>query len=443
MSHTSRPAIKRQYGSRKAAPTSTSSRASGSSSSGPTSSSSSPPQSSILSASVNSEWEAAVRDSSPVERDAKRKRRSSTPPTSSPLTATAEPTRLAPDSKRKREKAPARLDDSRRGGGGGDLRSFFVRTSPPRAVRNKTRRESPFEVDDDELGSVKSRSTSRPPLSAASSNSSRSTRTKLSQLYLDPFDTPGRSTLHCPTCALSYSRTPEDVNFHAKHHKKVVSGIDWSDASAAAGTTTTNGANGITVCRDGIEWKGGKEEGRVLMIDWSTADSSTKRRLSDVMSTIDTELSSTGLTDEQLAASKAFLFVTTRTRKVVACAVVQRITHAYQVVANDRDEDDVDLERDARQGLIRFDNQDSSAIFCSPTPLPTLLGVHRIWTSNSHRRHGFASLLLDDVAERFLYACPIARRDRAQDVAFSQPTGKGQELAKRWTGTNKFKVFVD
>ena len=78
-----------------------------------------------------------------------------------------------------------------------------------------------------------------------------------------------------------------------------------------------------------------------------------------------------------------------------------------------------------------------------PTPLPTLVGVHRIWTSSSYRRSSLASLLLDAVASRFIYAAPISVTARKDVVAFSQPTGAGMALARRWTGTKAFKVFVE
>jgi len=179
-------------------------------------------------------------------------------------------------------------------------------------------------------------------------------------------------------------------------------------------------------------------------------------QLKDVLETIDTELSSTALTPEQLALSKVFLFVTPQ-RKVIAAAVVQRISEAFEVVVKEEDE--------SSTGLLRF-GDDDGAIFCScvassfidsseleltlipslarrSTPSPTLLGIQRIWTSTSSRRHGLASLLLDYAAAKFVYGSPIGPERRAVDFAFSQPTGKGQKLARAWTGTRAFKVFVD
>ncbi|GAA6064045.1 hypothetical protein JCM10212_005853 [Sporobolomyces blumeae] len=328
----------------------------------------------------------------------------------------------------------------------GDLRSFFARTSP----RKKRKIE---EIASDAEGATDGPGPARADVQASSAPASsssalkslpsarpkRSKPIKLEQLYLDPFDTPGRATLSCATCSLSYARTPDDIAFHARHHKKVVSGVDW---------TVSNECKGITVVRDEIESDDLAHKGVVLMVDWAGADASLKRRLNDVLETIDTELSSTNLTAAQLARSKVFLFVSSQ-RKVVACAVVERISEAYRVVPSSSSSnargsstnDEAGFDR--KDSMLRFGEEDDGAIFCSPTAVPTLLGVHRIWTSTSSRRRGLASVLLDSMAERYIYGCPVSTERRREDVAFSQPTGKGKELARRWTGTEAFKVFVD
>lgn len=202
-----------------------------------------------------------------------------------------------------------------------------------------------------------------------------------------------------------------------------------------------------------------------LVLEPRRADELGDMQLKDVLETIDTELSSTALTPEQLALSKVFLFVTPQ-RKVIAAAVVQRISTAFQIVVEEGKpgKQVKEVEAKASKDLLRF-GEDEGAIFCScarsllscfpcqrrlihcyprrPTPLPTLLGIQRIWTSTSSRRHGLASLLLDFAAGRYVYGSPIPRERRAADFAFSQPTGKGQKLARAWTGTKGFKVFVD
>ena len=45
-------------------------------------------------------------------------------------------------------------------------------------------------------------------------------------------------------------------------------------------------------------------------------------------------------------------------------------------------------------------------------------------------------MLLDQVAANFIYARPISPQERADTVAFSQPTGDGAALAKSWLGVS-------
>ncbi|GAA5836365.1 hypothetical protein JCM5353_002498 [Sporobolomyces roseus] len=441
MSSSNRPTIKRQYGSRKPATTTPALSIDSSSSSSQQAPSSSPSRvvRSVTSSVSSSAWIEALQDSTPSsDLDMKGKGKeslnnpSSTPPTSSQSAGIT-----GKRSMRERKASPV-LKETKKPSS--DLRSFFSRTSPP----SKRRRLSPppllsesssmsRQTSTSSSTSASSSSTTASSLSSSSSTSSRKPL-KLSQLYLDPFDTPGRSTLSCATCSLSYSRTPEDLNFHEKFHRKCVAGIEWNIGEGAK--------KGVTVLEEDVEWDG-KEGGKVLMVDWKGTEINTRRRLNDVMDTIDTELSSTSLTPSQLDSSKFFLFLTPN-RKIVACAVVERIKEAYQVVPPPQSETQSTSNEDEKrdEGLIKF-GDDSSSIFCSPTPLPTILGVHRIWTSTSSRRSGLATKLLDHMARSYVYACPIGVGRRTFDVAFSQPTGKGMELARRWTGSREFKVFVD
>ena len=57
-----------------------------------------------------------------------------------------------------------------------------------------------------------------------------------------------------------------------------------------------------------------------------------------------------------------------------------------------------------------------------------VVGVSRIWTSKAFRRKGIANNLLDCVVNQFIYGLEIAR----DEVAFTQPTDAGADLAKAW-----------
>lgn len=127
----------------------------------------------------------------------------------------------------------------------GDLRSFFAKVSPP---RKKRARVDLSEEEEEGKGKGKRSAQPKPPTKPS----------KLEQLYLDPFETTGHATLSCTTCSLSYARTPEDMNFHARHHKKVVGGCEWIASDV--------GVQGVTVVDEGVEW-GSKTGGKVVMVE--------------------------------------------------------------------------------------------------------------------------------------------------------------------------------
>ncbi|KAK4055644.1 hypothetical protein OIV83_000190 [Microbotryomycetes sp. JL201] len=314
-----------------------------------------------------------------------------------------------------------------------DLRSFFTTVSPPR--RKRVRSESPFNDGNTRpRGQASSSSATAGPSRPASSTfvlarslKARKARpAKLEQMYLDPFETGGHSTLSCDVCSLAYSRTPEDMAFHDKHHKRVVSGCDWisADLEKKLGHKIQTVEQDVD-CGNGLR-------GRVLMVD-GRPGGALERRVSDVLSTVDAQLSSSSLTFEQLADCKIIVLLTSQ-RKIVACAVIQRISEAFQIGSSKQNHD--------QNSMLRF-GEDEGAIFCSPTRVPVVLGVQRIWTSSKFRRRGLAARLLDAAAARCIYGYPIPQERRAADMAFSQPTGKGQALARAWTGTSEFRVFVD
>jgi hypothetical protein len=72
-----------------------------------------------------------------------------------------------------------------------------------------------------------------------------------------------------------------------------------------------------------------------------------------------------------------------------------------------------------------------------------MIGIHRIWTSPSHRQLGLAQKLLDAVAKHSIYGCSISQEARKDRIAFSQPSRAGSRLFTAWTGTSAFLVFAD
>jgi len=76
----------------------------------------------------------------------------------------------------------------------------------------------------------------------------------------------------------------------------------------------------------------------------------------------------------------------------------------------------------------------------SPEPLPTSLGIHRIFTVPAYRYLGLAQTLLDASCQHTVYGCTF---DPAiGDVAFSQPTESGRKTMERW-GSGHVRVFIE
>ena len=209
--------------------------------------------------------------SSPVRRSSPRH---TTPPTSPNRSQSDTGAKKdAGDEEGNRKAPPAKAARSK-----GDLRSFFERRSPPKKRRRIASPPRVAATRGDGWGSGGAGS-ARTTLGGArvsaagkpSAVSAAATKpVKLEQLYLDPFKDSGHATLSCSTCALSYSRTPEDVAFHDKHHKQVVNGCDW---------IASDEAKGVTVLDSSAEW-GKSRGGKVLMVDYPLVENNVRRKVS-------------------------------------------------------------------------------------------------------------------------------------------------------------------
>lgn len=311
-----------------------------------------------------------------------------------------------------------------------------------------------------------SRPSKRLALASSAPAATKDARPKLEQLFLDPYETSGHSTLSCAICNMSYARTPEDIALHDKHHKRVVGGCDW---------TATDGP-AVTVLEDSLDW-GASRGGKVLMVDaTATGALGRKVRLRCCLLLFGRHAGADHLgaladhgrarNDRHGTLGDVALARPARGLQAVpvrnACAqgdrVRRRAAHRVRVPGPPAHRARPGLThlpfapahpiRRALQRRLLLVRSPQSHLQAPPltswplrtTLYPTLLGVQRIWTSATHRRHGLAARLLDAAAKRFIYGCAV---DRATGVAFSQPTGAGMKLARQWTGTETFRVFVD
>lgn len=120
----------------------------------------------------------------------------------------------------------------------------------------------------------------------------------------------------------------------------------------------------------------------------------------------------------------------------MGCVVAQRIATAMAIatreatipadVQHGRDNPKLFLSR--TQSLVAVDT--SSGLFCHPTPLPTPLGITRLFVPSAHRRQGIATQLLSAAAATFIHACPLD--PTKGQVAFTQPTEGGCAVMEKW-----------
>lgn len=193
--------------------------------------------------------------------------------------------------------------------------------------------------------------------------------------------------------------------------------------------------------------------------------------------TINLALSSPPLAAQTLADSKVYLFLLTppissavkssfvgatnkpngrQREKIAGCVIAQPIVTAMCVIegADELDHETpigtgtCPIQSDVRETLT-YENSPSSlpsaahihskdmitvdastSLYCSPEPLPTPLGISRMFVSSSYRRLGIASRLLTAAADNFIHGVTL---DPVKgEVAFTQPTASGKALMEKW-----------
>ena len=167
----------------------------------------------------------------------------------------------------------------------------------------------------------------------------------------------------------------------------------------------------------------------------------TRSQLAHLLETINLALASPPLTDSTLKSSKAYLFLVPapsnpHREKIVGCVVAQRITTAMAIATREatipagvqHGRENSKLSPSRTQSLVAVDT--SSGLFCHPTPLPTPLGITRLFVPSAHRRQGIATQLLSAAAATFIHACPLD--PTKGQVAFTQPTEGGCAVMEKW-----------
>ena len=234
----------------------------------------------------------------------------------------------------------------------------------------------------------------------------------------------------------------EDAALHKKFHAENVGGVDLRKPfldSVKEENCVSNLGNGDVV------------------VQIRTTDSLVKRRAAEkVLDLVERELGAIHISADELwsqTATKAtphdgeserfktFLYI--RGTKCVGFCLAQRIARAYPVMdaASLRSshlaaKEDAEPPRSSQSSTT----SQSSSISTLTDPQDAMMGISRIWVSNSARRKGIAATLLDSARKNFIFGIEVPR----PQVAFSQPTESGSKLARKWFGEESgWLVYAD
>ncbi|KAK4689903.1 N-acetyltransferase, partial [Tremellales sp. Uapishka_1] len=259
------------------------------------------------------------------------------------------------------------------------------------------------------------------------------TAKSLTQLHLTHL--PLLST--CPECHMSYIRGGDDEGVHGKHHARVTRGIIWDGIGKGKGKAMGQGWRCV---QDDIRFgSGNKSIGRIVVFDGSWGGS----KMNDILCTVDTVLSSPPLPTPILDACKVFLLLTAapppcgKRRKVekvstkeriIGVVVAQPIKWAMRIIRSGEE----------AAGTSRIDS--GGGVMCDPERLPTPLGIHRLFLIPSFRSLGLATIILEAATRHTVYGYRFD--PLTGEVAFSQPTESGRKVLERWSA-GQGRVFVD
>jgi len=166
-------------------------------------------------------------------------------------------------------------------------------------------------------------------------------------------------------------------------------------------------------------------------------------QLATLLRTINLSLSAPDLSTSTLQHSKAYIFLVphetkTHRERIAGCVIAQRISTAMVVVPSPTSTTSEDSDSGKASTAVIVDCETN--LCCSPEPLPTPMGISRLFVSSSHRRLGIAQSLLDAASATFIHGCPLD--PTIGQVAFSQPTGMGQAVMKSW-GKGGVRVYEE
>ncbi|KZV64924.1 hypothetical protein PENSPDRAFT_638965 [Peniophora sp. CONT] len=253
------------------------------------------------------------------------------------------------------------------------------------------------------------------------SGKNKKPQTKLTQLH---FAIDSSILKTCAKCNLTYTKgAPEDESLHRAHCARVQRGAEWGREEQREAAKA-----GVLEIETDVKLKDGRK-GRIIAV---RAESSGKigSKIAMLLETISLNLSSPPLSDDILRVSKLYLFLLptsgASTRETIAgCVVAQQIETAMAIAPPS---DSTPESSPSSATLVVVDTD--TGLHCLPAPLPTSMGIPRLFVPTAYRRAGVARTLLDAAARTFVHGCKLD--PRAGDVAFTQPTQSGRAVMENW-----------
>lgn len=301
------------------------------------------------------------------------------------------------------------------------------RVSPPAVKTRKPtfaflkRKHDAMREDSEPLGEV-----------INSSNRSSALPKKQPILHQMQLDLGGPTRKTCAECGMEYvPASDQDTTSHRMFHNMNGEGVEL----------------GKTFMKSAMRWvyEVAHIEGSVVVVDRKISPQARKV-VQKVLGTVNKELSAVDIDDTVLWSQRMLdgtesgcevrqsdsekrndhksdrykVFLHVKDGRCVGLCLAERITKAHRVRSEKNQEK---TGENAAAGK-------SSSISVDEETIPAVVGVSRIWTCRSVRRKGIANNLLECVLSQFIYGLEIEK----DELAFSQPTESGCQLARAWYG---------
>lgn len=301
------------------------------------------------------------------------------------------------------------------------------RVSPPAVKARKPtfsflkRKHDTMQENSEPLGEVIN-SSNRTPVPAK----------KQQTLHQMQLDLGGATRKACAECGMEYVPTnDEDATLHRMFHNMNSEGVEL----------------GKSFMKSAMRWvyEVSHIEGSVVVVDRKISPPARKV-VQKVLGTVNKELSAVDIDDAILWSQRILddketgsgvrqseaerrndhksdrykVFLHVKDGRCVGLCLAERITKAQRVKE----------EKMKQKEGERPVGGKSSSISTQEETVPAVVGVSRIWTSKLFRRKGIANNLLECVMSQFIYGMEIDK----DELAFSQPTESGCQLARAWYG---------